>query len=196
MTKIKYIVGDLFAAIADNPKPIVIPHIVNSIGAFGAGFVVPLGKRFPKAKEKYLEWSKRDWKATGIPFKLGETQYVRINDRITVMNMIGQEGTGLGIDGRPPIRYSALVRCMQNVAGVAKALDAEIHAPAFGSGLARGCWTFVEELIKECWCDWNIPVTIYSLEAIQPTVETIELNTDDVGDFSSIVDPNAGLLEI
>jgi len=34
MTKIKYIVGDLFAAIEDNDSKIVIPHIVNSIGAF------------------------------------------------------------------------------------------------------------------------------------------------------------------
>jgi len=176
MTKIKYIVGDLFAAIKDNPHRIVIPHVCNDIGAWGSGFVVPLGKHFPKAQTKYLEWSKNDWKTTGIPFKLGETQYVRIHDKITVMNMVGQEGCGCDATGRPPIRYSALVRCMQKVAAIAEALDAEIHAPAFGAGLAGGNWSFIEELIHECWCDWDIPVTIYSLEPIPGTlVDDVDL---------------------
>jgi len=167
MTKIKYIVGDLFAAIEDNDSKIVIPHIVNSIGKWGSGFVVPLGKHFPRAEEKYRYWAKNDWKTTGIPFKVGETQYVRIDDRITVMNMVGQEGCGPDSTGRPPIRYSALVRCMQNVAGIAEALDAEIHAPAFGSDLAGGDWNYLEILINEIWCDWDIPVTIYSLGPIK-----------------------------
>ena len=87
MTKIKYIVGDLFAPIAANPNKIVIPHICNDIGAWGAGFVVPLGKHFSKAKERYSDWVNKRWKNSGIPFKLGETQYVRINEQITVMNM-------------------------------------------------------------------------------------------------------------
>jgi len=167
MTKIKYIVGDLFAAIEDNDSKIVIPHIVNSIGKWGSGFVLPLAKHFPEAETAYRGWSSKDWKTTSIPFKVGETQYVRINDRVTVMNMVGQEGCGPDDTGRPPIRYSALVRCMQNVAGIAEALDAEIHAPAFGSGLAMGCWSFIETLIEEIWCDWDIPVTIYSLEPIK-----------------------------
>jgi hypothetical protein len=188
MTKIKYIVGDLFAAIAENPNPIIIPHICNDIGAWGAGFVVPLGKHFPKAKEMYLDWASKHWKLTGIPFKLGEAQYVHIDDQITVMNMIGQRDCGHDDTGRPPIRYSSLVRCMQNVAAIAEGLNAEIHAPAFGAGLAGGDWEFLEEFIIEIWCDWDIPVTIYSLEEIPRKSEIVGPYAAGAGDEGVSID--------
>ena len=40
----------------------------------------------------------------------------------------------------------------------------EIHAPKFGSGLARGDWDVIEALIVEAWDNEGIPVTIYELE--------------------------------
>ena len=175
MTEIKYIIGDLFAVIEGKENHIIIPHVCNTIGAWGAGFVVPLGKYFPKARERYIEWAER--KDKGIPLQLGLSQNVFINQKLTVVNMIGQLDTGLGINGRPPIRYWALAKCLRDVAGLAQALDAEIHAPKFGAGLAGGNWTFIETLINECWCYLDIPVTIYSLEEA-PKIDT----TEDVGD--------------
>jgi hypothetical protein len=166
MTEIKYIVGDLFEAIEGNKKLIVLPHIVNSIGAWGAGFVLPLAKHFPVAEKEYRIWAKGNSEYGS--FELGKVQEVFIPSRnVCIANMVGQEGCGCDSTGRPPIRYSALARCLRQVGVTARDCDAEIHAPAFGAGLAGGSWDFIEELIKECWCDWDIPVTIYSLEMIQ-----------------------------
>jgi|2_EtaG_2_1085320.scaffolds.fasta_scaffold32443_3 hypothetical protein len=170
MTEIKYVVGDMFpiiAAMADRPTRIVIPHVCNDVGAWGAGFVVPLGKNFPKAKSGYLDWFKTGWKMGGSPFLLGENQWIRINDQVSIMNMVAQKACGHDSTGRPPVRYTALSRCMQQVGSLARSLDVEIHAPAFGSDLAGGDWNFIEELIKECWCDLDLPVTIYSLKPIK-----------------------------
>jgi hypothetical protein len=163
---IKYVVGDLFEALPDD-KVIMVPHIVNSIGGWGAGFVVPLGHTYPVAERSYREWYKKGesdsiWYDDSIPFELGKVQFVDCTEKIFVANMIGQEGVGWGLNGRPPIRYAALVECMKDVAEVTKILKAEIHAPAFGSGLAGGDFEFLKILIEEIWEDFD--VTIYSLE--------------------------------
>lgn len=175
---IQYKVGNLFELLPENDSVKMICHIVNSIGAWGAGFVIPLAKAYPLSEEQYRKWHKKgkiDSYGYSIPFELGKVQFVNHNQNIVIANMVGQEGTGMGINGRPPIRYSALAQCMQDVARVAKIRNAEIFAPAFGSGLAGGNWSFIEELINELWCDRDIPVTIYSLEPIQTSIETVKI---------------------
>lgn len=168
---IQYKIGNLFELLPEDNTVKIIAHIVNSIGAWGSGFVLPLAKAYPIAEQKYRQWHKdgqcfSKWCFGGsedVRFGLGNVQFVGCINNVAVANMIGQEGVGMD-NGNPPIRYSALATCMKNVARVAKGLDAEIHAPKFGAGLAGGNWDFIETLIKECWCDLDIPVTIYSLE--------------------------------
>jgi hypothetical protein len=46
---ITYIVGDATDPQGQGKKMIV--HVCNDIGAWGLGFVVPLGTKFPKAKD-------------------------------------------------------------------------------------------------------------------------------------------------
>ena len=53
--KIKYQVGDLFEAIDSYKEKIIIAHVCNNKGAWGSGFVIPLGKKYPLAKSEYLE---------------------------------------------------------------------------------------------------------------------------------------------
>ncbi len=60
--KINYVEGDLFAAI-DGLENIIIPHCCNNKHGFGAGFVVPLGRKFPIVKKLYLEWGGVDCSA-------------------------------------------------------------------------------------------------------------------------------------
>ena len=159
MTEIKYIVGDMFPLIAESESRIIVPHVCNDIGAWGAGFVVPLGKFYPKSKEEYMSWT--------MDRVLGRCQRVFIDSRLVIINMIGQHKCGYDKNGRPPIRYAALAECLRFVGDMAVAWGSEIHAPAFGSDLAGGDWNFIEELIKECWCDLDLPVTIYSLKPIK-----------------------------
>lgn len=161
---INYINGDLF----DQPKlsgNIIIPHIVNNIGAWGSGFVIPLGEAHPIAKEAYLN-DYRAYKNAKLPM-LGVCRVVNCDHGIYVANMCAQTGimshsTGdrLSVNHKP-IRYAALIKCMQKVAGAAHYLDASIVAPKFGSDRAGGTWEFIEELIEEIWC--NVKVTICSL---------------------------------
>lgn len=152
---INYVKGDLFAAVKDKSN-IIIPHICNDIGAWGAGFVLPLAKHFPQTREKYLGLKS---------LRLGATQIVRVDEDavIYVGNMIAQHSVGLE-NGRPPIRYAALAKCMDQVTELAKFQHCSIHAPMFGSGLAGGNWDLISTLIEEIWCDQGISVTIYSLE--------------------------------
>jgi hypothetical protein len=151
---IKYVKGDMFGPLLERiHRTIVLPHIVNSKGAWGKGFVVPLGRTFPLCKEKYLEWSKDS------TFGLGKTQIVDVGQNIHVCNMVAQI-----LGGPRPLFYNHLSRCLDDVAKFVLEQDnPEIVCPAFGSGLAGGNWKFIESLIEDCWLRNNIPVTVYYL---------------------------------
>jgi hypothetical protein len=176
--KINYVEGDLFANIDKiEGKTIFIPHCCNNLPAWGQGFVVPLGNRFPKAKEFYLKWGKHIPKDAaeifGKVFDLGQTQFVKVTEidtqRVIVCNMVAQDGVG----GKRPLRYNELSSCMDSVAheigGRWGDEKCEIHAPMFGSGLAGGNWEFIEELIKDCWLEFDIPVNVYYIPGKTPT---------------------------
>lgn len=168
MNKIKYIEGDLFADLKTDESlgPIVVPHCCNNRGGYGAGFVVPLSKNYPATREQYYEWfdkkEKTKW-TTGI-FALGETQFVNIDDRIIVANMIAQT-----LAGNRPLYYNHLSRCLDSVANHvvertnSREYPCKIMAPAFGSGLAGGEWNIISKLIEDSWLKRNIDVTIYYL---------------------------------
>ncbi len=148
------------------------------------------------AQEPSPEGSYRRWYSDGVyedvsregqhidvPFVLGQLQWVRVDRRdITVseettrssdtfvVNMIAQHET-IRNNGKPPIRYEALVKCMSEVRdrcvhqkSIVKTWGSnpiEIHAPKFGSERAGGNWDFIAELIDELWLAHGIPVTIY-----------------------------------
>ena len=168
--KINYVEGDLFEnLLSDFDKPIVLPHIVNNCCKWGSGFVVPLGRKFPEAREKYLGWC--DIKGYDMPYSnypplgLGNTQFVEVvKDKITVANMMAQT-----LGGIRPIYYNRLSKCMDEVAKFALKMNAKIIAPMLGSGLAGGNWQFIEELIKDCWLEFDIPVNIYYIPGKTPT---------------------------
>jgi hypothetical protein len=161
--KIKYVEGDLFAAIKGLQGSIIIPHVCNNIGAFGAGFVVALGRQFPSARTEYLKWAKEP------SFKLGEIQTVRI-DNTCIINMVAQNGVG----GSRPLRYPALGKCIETTREFVKSsFVGAIHAPMFGSNLAGGDWNFIEKMIYDGWVDHGIPVTIYYLPGTLPNNWTL-----------------------
>jgi hypothetical protein len=146
---LNYICGDLFETIEELPgervkiknETILIPHIVNNKGGWGAGFVIPLGNYFPKAKEDYNKWSP----------KLGWVLPSVINN-VHVLHMCAQT-----LGGKRPLYYNALSTCMDKVCRYANTLKKKpiILCPAFGSGLAGGDWNFIEQLIYDCWIRQN-----------------------------------------
>lgn len=191
MSTIKYAEGDLFAAVDADKRPgiTIIPHICNNKNAFGAGFVVPLTKRFPLAKMDYHDWYRHQFteSITTGEFGLGETQFITVEEPsdpvaktklVVVANMVAQT-----LGGSRPLSYSRLAECMIEVADHSCLLrkyvleqplykrlfpqgsSLRIAAPMFGSGLAGGDWNFIERLIEDCWLRNGIEeVTIYYLQ--------------------------------
>jgi hypothetical protein len=164
---INYVHGDLFDVEQAIKEPLVIAHIVNNKGAFGAGFVIPLGRKYPAVKTAYKSWY--DYDSYGLTevdkkilyeddFSLGATQVVEVvlNKRY-VANMVAQE-----LGGDRPLYYNHLCTCMDSLAEwVLKYKKVKsILAPQFGSGLAGGNWNIIKQLIFDCWCRVSIDITI------------------------------------
>lgn len=147
--KINYVKGDLFE-LYPKDRNVVIAHCCNCKGGFGSGFVIPLKKNFPVVAERYLSMFPQNLDM------MGYTQWVYINENLTVANMVAQT-----LGGIRPLNYYALAKAMQDVVHEFKNVAFEIVAPMFGSALAGGNWSFIEELIKDIWLVNNIPVTVY-----------------------------------
>lgn len=147
--KINYLVGD-----ATNPEvsgPKVIVHVCNDIGAWGAGFVMALSKKWSEPEAEY-----RRWYAIGdesfLPFKLGTVQPVFVGGNTLVINMIAQHET-IKTNSKP-LDYEALFKCLKDVRPYALFGDvtegsASVHMPRIGCGLAGGNWEVVEAIIEK-----------------------------------------------
>jgi hypothetical protein len=161
MAKLQYKVGNLFNNIPENEK-VIIAHIVNNEKKMGAGFVIPLMKKFPTLKEQYIKASEKYPKED----LLGKVFYYKEEDNVIVANMFAQDGVGYNTDILHPLRYDALELCMLNTALMVKAKDVkQILAPKLGRGLAGGNWTVIEAMIKEFWVKKDIDVTVYVLDS-------------------------------
>lgn len=147
----------------NNGSSVLIPHVCNNLGLFGAGFANSVKNRYPIVSTNF--------EMLGNKLKLGYVQYVsakknnQSNHEIIFANMIAQNGI-INKKNPRPLNYEALVKSMVNVKNYI--LDnsfkdqIEIHCPKFGSGLAGGNWIFIKELIYDIWRD--IPVYVYSLK--------------------------------
>jgi hypothetical protein len=140
---------------------VIIPHVCNNLGGWGAGFVLALGKRFGDEPEKA-------YRLIVASNSLGQTSFCDLREEygIKIANMIAQNGY-IGEDNPRPLDYGALVKCMQAVvqeihyALYSLPVKKTIHCPKFGSALAGGNWEFIEALIEDIWLAKGIDVTVY-----------------------------------
>lgn len=164
-TEIRYVVGDATAPEGDGQK--IIAHVCNDVGAWGAGFVLAMSKRWPVVKEEYKSFMAsedhpgRDEGRRGEV--LGGVNCVNVSREIYVANMIAQHGVRYDKDGKPPIRYDALVSCLNRLTYLCGLLGASVHMPRIGCGLAGGDWRIVSAIIESTLCDQGIPTTVYDL---------------------------------
>jgi O-acetyl-ADP-ribose deacetylase (regulator of RNase III) len=158
MSDVIYIKGDATCPQAKGVK--LICHICNDLGGWGKGFVLAISRRWKEPEQGYREWyagrNKND-------FSLGAVQFVQVEPYIWVANMIAQRGMKQGSSG-PPIRYEAVAQCLQKVAAKAAELEASIHMPRIGCGLAGGNWSRIEPLVEEYLCERGLAVTMYDFE--------------------------------
>jgi len=160
---ITYCVGDATVPIGGGPA--LIAHVCNDVGAWGAGFVCALSKRWKQPESEYRRWFCKA-PADMPKFALGEVQFVQVTNEISVANMIGQHGISRGLKkrGNPPVRYEAIDRALAKVGDHALETKASVHMPRIGCGLAGGRWEFVEPLLITHLCQRGITVTVYDLK--------------------------------
>jgi hypothetical protein len=159
--------GDLFDYVGKNPnKVIYIPHVVNSYGAWGAGFVLAVSKYYKDAESRYRKVAEHK------SLKLGRTHYIPCKNHndlsvsyrnVIICNMCAQE-----LGGKRPLYYNHLATCMDDVANFIlssedKTVINEIMCPKFGSALAGGNWEFIKELIHDCWVRRGLTVKVFYL---------------------------------
>ncbi|MGW5788214.1 macro domain-containing protein [Streptomyces sp. NPDC003757] len=155
MSEIRYVRGDATAPSVKGVK--VIAHVCNDLGGWGKGFVLAVPRRWPEPEAAYRAWH-RD--RASNDFGLGAVQFVQVERYLWVANMIGQRGTRTGSKG-VPVRYEAIDTALGRVADRAAELDASVHMPRIGCGLAGGKWSRVEPLITERLAGRGVPVTVY-----------------------------------
>lgn len=144
MTPITYFIGDATQPHGQGRK--IIAHIVNDIGAWGAGFVLALSKRSRAPELAYKQWfAQRDHN----DFALGSVQFVEFATDVEVANMIGQHGIASRATraATPPVCYDAIERALEIVAARALETGACVHLPRIGCGLAGGTWDEIEPIL-------------------------------------------------
>jgi O-acetyl-ADP-ribose deacetylase (regulator of RNase III) len=155
MSNIVYLKGDATSPQAKGKK--LICHICNDRGGWGKGFVLAISRRWELPEQAYREWYNG---REENDFGLGAVQFVQVEPYIWVANMVAQHGTKGGSKG-PPIRYEAVAQCLEKVAAWVGELNASVHMPRIGCGLAGGEWSRIEPLIIESLCRREIRVTVY-----------------------------------
>jgi O-acetyl-ADP-ribose deacetylase (regulator of RNase III) len=147
-TIIRYAKGDATRPILGN-APAIIAHICNDQGYWGKGFVMSISSRWA---EPQLEYQK-----LGDKRRLGHVQLVKVPGGITVANMIAQGSPS----ERVPIRYNALRNCLRFLGQHALRTGSVLHMPKIGTGLARGDWNTISDIIQQEICYFGIQVIIY-----------------------------------
>ncbi|MDH6130771.1 O-acetyl-ADP-ribose deacetylase (regulator of RNase III) [Kitasatospora sp. MAA4] len=154
-TGIDYVRGDATTPLGKGPK--VIAHVCNDLGGWGKGFVLALSRRWPEPEPAYRRWHRE---RAGNDFGLGAVQVVQVERLLWVANMVGQRGIRTGSKG-VPVRYEAIDTALTTLAERAAELDASVHMPRIGCGLAGGRWERVEPLVRSRLTEQGIAVTVY-----------------------------------
>ncbi|MGX1546247.1 macro domain-containing protein [Streptomyces adustus] len=155
MSEITYVRGDATVPAARGVK--VIAHVCNDMGGWGKGFVLAVSRRWPGPEAAYRAWHRA---RASNDFGLGALQLVQVETYVWVANMIGQHGIGTGSKG-VPVRYEAIDTALGRLADRVIELDASVHMPRIGCGLAGGKWSRVEPLVEERLVRRGIRVTVY-----------------------------------
>lgn len=154
---IQYLKGDATDPQTEGNK--IIAHTCNDIGGWGKGFVLAISKKWKAPEKEYRNWFKAD-----SGFNLGEIQVVNVEKEIWIANMIGQHKINTSSPKIPPIRYKAVEECLEKLSIEALKLNASIHMPRIGCGLAGGKWEEIEPIINRTLLKNNVKVCVYDFE--------------------------------
>jgi len=92
----------------------------------------------------------------------GLTQFVGVEKDVEIANMVAQHKFATP-QNPVALRYGALEDCLNQVRDYAQRLNASVHMPRIGCGLAGGDWNVVEEIIDWTLTRHGIEVFVYDL---------------------------------
>jgi O-acetyl-ADP-ribose deacetylase (regulator of RNase III) len=156
---IRYLQGDATQPVGLRSEFKIIVHVCNDAGKWGKGFVLAVSKRW-----KAPELAYRKAFSVSPTLTLGDVQFVPVEPRLEIANLIGQHGVARGGQRVPPIRYEAIRKGLNAVAIHATERDATVHVPRMGCGLAGGRWEDIESIIEETLDDAGIATTVYDFD--------------------------------
>lgn len=142
--------------------PKMIAHICNNAGVWGAGFVVPLGEKYPEAKRSYQSLRM---------FPLGYVDLVKVADDVWVANIIGQTMTPSS-PGASLFQITPVLFALDGLWRVCAARGIpEVVMPRIGCGIGGATWESVHEMLicslMDCHGGFDpVPeplVTVYTL---------------------------------
>ena len=154
--EIEYRKGDATSPLKSGNK--IIVHVCNDIGGWGRGFVMAISKKWKKPEEYF-----RNWYSSKENFALGEVQLVKVEEDIWIANLIGQHDIKADRNGIPPIRYDAISKGLNKIAGMTIQFKATVHMPRIGCGLAGGNWEEMKKIVMKELIDKGVSVTVYDL---------------------------------
>lgn len=144
---ITMIKGDLFFV-----KSGVIAHGCNAMGVMGSGVAKTMRELYPVAfstYKMYVENSKLQGKNV-----LGTINPVRIDDQLTIVNLITQSSFGRNSNIRY-VSYDAVDDCMKSLGlFMIETLQTQrkrvsLNMPKIGAGLGNGDWDVIKSIIKD-----------------------------------------------
>lgn len=149
---LRYEIGDVTKV----EPPVMIAHVCNDIGLFGAGVARAIANRWPAARERYRQVHQ------GHGLALGAVLFVEVEEdpSLMVANMIAQRGVR-GPNNPVPLDYEALKSCLEQVRYAVKSRYS-VAMPRIGCGLAGGTWAKVGPMVSTILED--VDVTVYDLE--------------------------------
>lgn len=162
MSQLSYVVGDATQPQGRGNK--VIVHVCNDVGGWGAGFVKALSRRWDTPERQYRLWAASRTEL-GSTFFGGNTVLVATAPQVWVANMIAQHGVRWEGD-TPPIRYDWLEQCLTRLRKeiARRSLEASVHMPLIGCGLAGGSWDRVSAIVEAQLVSHGLDVTVYTLQ--------------------------------
>lgn len=89
---------------------------------------------------------------------------MQVEPSLWVANLVGQRDTKKGKDGSPPVRYEAIRNGLEKVSVFARQLNASVHMPRIGCGLAGGTWDQIEPSIAHELTDAGVETVVYDFE--------------------------------
>lgn len=141
---ITYLTGDASEPIGK--RPCIIAHVVNDIGAWGAGFVLAVSKKYPRDHIVYKDWIRGE---SPYPYheraKFGTILPIQHEDGVTDVLLLAQNGVG-GRPGAIPLSYWGLESALTYLAQYEQRQP--IHMPRIGCGLAGGTWDKVGPMVE------------------------------------------------